>query len=85
VRAIRKEVFQPVANAKVILIIQGETYVGTTDDNGLVRLNIPFTDETMQATITVEAEEGQISNQTITIHPDQLQEVHVPADSASDQ
>jgi hypothetical protein len=85
VRAIHAESFQPVANAEVILIIQGDTHVGTTDDNGLVRFNIPFTDATMEATITVDAADSHISNQIITIHPDQLQEVQVTTDDASDQ
>jgi flagellar biosynthesis GTPase FlhF len=85
VRAIYAESSQPVANAEVILIIQGDTHVGTTDDNGLVRFDIPFTDATMDATITVDAEDSHISNQVITIHPDQLQEVQVTTGGVSDQ
>ncbi|MBC8161833.1 MAG: hypothetical protein H7Z42_11495 [Roseiflexaceae bacterium] len=77
VRVVNKEKLQPVNNAKVILITAGNTFNDLTDQNGLATFKITFTSDTLDVDLTVEGGDNSISNQSVSLRPDQLQEVRL--------
>jgi hypothetical protein len=83
VRVVNKIDLQPINSAEVLLIAGGETFVDYIDENGLAKFDIAFPGETLDADITVKATTGNISNKSVSLRPDQLQEVRLDTVEAS--
>ena len=75
VRVVNKADLQPAIGAQVTLIVDGQVYVDSADQNGLVKYQIAFSGDTLDATITVNASGKQINNQIVTLRPNQLQNI----------
>ena len=77
VRVVNKQSLQPVNGANVVLIVGAETFSDVSDQNGLAKFQVRFDSETLSADISVEAEGNTVNNQSVSLRPDQLQEVRL--------
>lgn len=77
VRVVNRINLQPVNSAKILLIASGDTFSDFTDSNGIAKFNIDFASNVLDADLTVEAAGTDINNQSISLRPDQLQEVRL--------
>jgi hypothetical protein len=77
IKVVDKTNLQPMNNAEIILIAQGQTFVDYTDDSGLAQFHIEFPGDTLQVDLRVISADNEISHKNITLHPDTLQEIRL--------
>ncbi len=77
VKVVDKTDLQPMNNAEIILIAQGQTFVDYTDDGGLAKFHIEFPGDALQVDLRVISADNAISHKNITLHPDTLQEIRL--------
>lgn len=71
-----------IARAKVLLLIRGDVYSSSTDSNGIVSFELPFSIDGLQAQITVE-KDGKTDEQIVTLLPGHIHRVFLDSVSGT--